>query len=37
MHLPPCDRIKPFRNGQATLYRNGKRFAVSLDGQVLDI
>lgn len=37
LHLPPCDRIKPFRNGQATLYRNGKRFAVSLDGQVLDI
>ena len=37
LHLPPCDYIKPFRNGQATLYRDGKCFTVGLDGQVLDI
>ncbi len=37
LHLPPCEVVKPFRNGIAYCIRGTERLRINVRGEVLDI
>lgn len=37
LHVPPCEAVKPFRNGRATFLHHGTRQAIDITGRIFDI